>query len=471
METSITQRFGNFIRTSATIKIITIAILILILLIPISFVSDLVDERDARSQSVISEINQLWGDTQYISAPYFIVPIKTFFKDEKGAVNEGRDYLYILPENLKIDGNLDTQKRYRGIYESVLYSTHLKINGTFNFFLPTTLGIDANNILWNEASFSIGISDMKGIKNSVKVNFDAKEYSCNSGVIATNISSSGIQAPIPIVLDNITHTFSFDLLLNGSQSLYFTPIGKKTDVNLHSKYSTPSFDGSFLPTSREINENGFSAKWSVLHLNRNYPQIWVGNNYSLVNLNAEPAVYEGTVVDANMPVSATTTVNQNDASTFGVKLLIANDIYQKSTRVVKYGLMFVLFTFFAFFFSEIITKNRFHPIQYLFVGFATIVFYLLLLALGEHLNFNLSYIISAFAVTILVTLYTQAVIKNRYFTITLFGMLLILYSYMYMVLQLEDYALLMGAIGLLAVLAIVMYITRKIDWYNIANEE
>ena len=178
-----------------------------------------------------------------------------------------------------------------------------------------------------------------------------------------------------------------------------------------------------------------------MHLNRNFPQIWEGNQYKL------------------------------EGSSFGLKLLITADIYQKSIRISKYAIMFIIFTFSAFFFSEIINKKRVHPIQYLLIGLAVILFYVLLLSISEYINFNYAYMFSAIAITLLITGYSKGIIKNLHFTLTVFVILSVLYSYLYIVLQLEDYALIMGSTGLLSVLGIVMYITRKIDWYSIDNSQ
>jgi len=158
-------------------------------------------------------------------------------------------------------------------------------------------------------------------------------------------------------------------------------------------------------------------------------------------------------------------------SSFGLKLLITANIYQKSIRVSKYALMFIIFTFSAFFFSEIISKKRVHPIQYILIGLAIILFYVLLLSISEHLNFDFAYILSALVTTTIITSYSKSILKNNRFTLTVCGILIILYSYLYIVLQLEDYALIMGSIGLLIVLSAVMYITRKIDWYSLGKDQ
>jgi inner membrane protein len=257
----------------------------------------------------------------------------------------------------------------------------------------------------------------------------------------TDIASSGVQSLIPLSPTQKDSRFSLELNLNGSEQLRFIPMGETTRVNLESTWPSPSFNGAFLPVSRQVSNNGFSATWNILHLNRNFPQFWVGNQYMV------------------------------GESSFGLRLLITADIYQKSIRISKYAVMFIVFTFSAFFFSEVISRKRVHPIQYILIGLAIILFYVLLLSLSEHLNFDLAYILSAAAITTIITGYSRGILKSNYFALTVFGILIVLYAYLYIVLQLEDYALLMGGIGLFMVLTTVMYITRKIDWYSLDKDQ
>ena len=189
--------------------------------------------------------------------------------------------------------------------------------------------------------------------------------------------------------------------------------------------------------TRIIDNNGFSANWKIFDLNRNYPQCWIGNSHNV------------------------------DNSAFGVELFIPVDIYQKSIRTVKYALMFIVLTFIAFFFSEVMNRLRVHPIQYLLIGLAISIFYILLISISEHTTFNFAYMVSSLAVIMLITGYAKSILKNNRMSVMVGSVLVILYGYLFIILQLEDYALLMGSIGLFIVLSLVMYITRKIDWYAI----
>lgn len=434
------KKTGDFIRTSATFKIFSIGILVLILLIPISLIGSLMREREHRRDMVVREINEKWGNAQTITGPFFTVPYKSYFKDKDDREKSVIKYLHILPKSLEISGKVLPQVRYRSIYEAVLYNTDLTFTGTFTTPRLSQFTIEPENVLWDKARFSVGISDMRGIREDIHIIFGEKKYNVSPGLKTTDIAGAGISAVIPLPQTGQPVPFSFNLNINGSEQIQFVPVAEQTDVKMVSDWRSPSFNGAFLPTERKITDQGFSATWRVLHLNRNFPQSWEGNRYTVT------------------PAS------------FGVRLLITADIYQKSIRISKYALMFIVFTFAAFFFAEIISGKRVHPIQYLLIGLAISLFYVLLLAVSEHFSFNSAYLLSAAAITIMITAYSRGIIKNRKFTLTLFGIQVILYAYLYIVLQLEDYALLMGSIGLLIVLGTIMFITRKIDWYNLDRE-
>lgn len=318
-----------------------------------------------------------------------------------------------------------------------MYNVILDFNGLLKIPLLSQLNIEDENILWDKAFFSIGITDLRGIKEKIDVKFNGSVYNCNPGLTTTDLASSGVGTLIRSLHTEGSNDFSFKLKLNGSEQLDFIPVGENNNVILYSSWPSPSFNGAFLPTSREVKKSGFSARWKVLHLNRNFPQYWIGNQYKI------------------------------EQSGFGIKLILTADAYQKTTRISKYSIMFIIFTFSAFFFSEIINKRKVHPIQYILIGLAILLFYTLLISLSEYIKFNYAYMASAASITIAITGYTYGIMNNIRFAYTVAGILAILYSYLFIVLQLEDYALIMGSIGLFIILSSVMYITRKIDWYAI----
>lgn len=428
-------------------KIGTILIITLLLLIPTSMIKDLITEREMTQNEAITEVSSKWGEEQTISGPFISIPyyryVKEFSqKDSSEKIVQLKEYLHVLPTRLNISGKINPEKRYRGIYEIVVYNSKLNISGTFNKFGLSVTDIPKKNILFDKAEFIVGINDLRGIEEQVNLNWGNGKISFNSGVSSNDIVSTGINALVSIdPNDSTIYNFSFSLNLKGSQLLYFTPVGKVTDVNLHSEWPNPSFNGAFLPDSREVNEKGFKANWNVLHLNRNYPQIWIGNKHSIAN------------------------------SSFGIDLLLPVDNYQKSYRSIRYAILFIGFTFLVFFFIEVLNKIFIHPIQYILVGVSLLVFYTLLLSISEHLKYNLAFIVSAVATLLLIAGYTKAILKSDRLTILITSILTVLYSFIFVIIQLQDYALLIGSIGIFIILGLVMYFSRKIDWYNLNLNE
>jgi inner membrane protein len=431
------------LKTNIYFKVGIIFFLILILMIPTSMVESLIHEREGVQTKAIDEVSSKWGNGQTISGPFISIPFDKYIKrfNKKDSINEIiklKEWAHFLPEELKIQGNIIPEKRYRGIYEVVVYESKLKIQGNFDNIDFKKLDIDKKDVHFDKATINIGINDLKGIEKQVTINWNNKDFSFNSGTSTKHIISSGINAVVPIRKDSITnYIFTTEIDLKGSQYLYFTPVGKTTDININSNWNTPSFTGMYLPDERTVSSTGFNSKWNILHLNRNYPQEWIGNDYGI------------------------------DSSSFGTDLLLPVDNYKKSYRVARYAILFLVLTFITFFFVEIMSKVFIHPIQYLLVGIAIIVFYTLLLSISEHIKFNLAYIIASILTISLVSLYTISILKSKQIGLLIFGILLIMYSFIFTIIQLEDYALLIGSLGMFTILCIVMYYSRKIDWYNI----
>lgn len=431
------------LKTNIFFKIGIIIFLIIILLIPTSMVKDLIDEREDVQINAIEEVSLKWGSGQTITGPFISIPYDRYQKrfNKKDSINEIvkiREWAHFLPEKLDINGNIKPEKRYRGIYEVVVYESKLKISGNFNNINLKKFDIDKKNIHFDKATLNFGISDLKGIEKQVSLAWNGKSISFNSGTSTKQIVSSGINAIVPLRRDSIVnYEFTTEIDLKGSQYLYFTPVGKTTDVNISSNWNTPSFTGTYLPDQRNVTNEGFTSNWNILHLNRNFPQEWTGSKYKI------------------------------EDSSFGTDLLLPVDNYKKSYRVAKYAILFLVLTYMTFFFVEIMRKVFIHPVQYLLVGIALIVFYTLLLSFSEHIKFNFSYIISTILTLSLISLYTTAILKSKQIGFLIFGILLIMYTFIFTIIQLEDYALLIGSLGMFAILGIVMYFSRKIDWYNI----
>jgi len=441
-EKSFFDKFNDWMRSSITIRVLSIGFMILILLIPASMIQSLIRERQYRSDDAIAEVSSVWGEIQTITGPVVTVPYNKHYVNDKKEVYIQKEYAHFLPGKLEIKGDIEPEKRHRGIYDVVVYTTKLNFKGTFNNIDFSEWKINKEDILWDEAFVSIGIPDMRGIKEAIDLEWNKNSLSFNPGLVTNDVIANGVSTRINITQSDEAKVsrFSFSLNLRGSKELYFIPLGKTTDVDIKAPWPDPKFQGAYLPDNHNITKKDFSAHWQLLHLNRNYPQKWLGNQYNVTN------------------------------SAFGLGLIVPVDHYQKSERSAKYAIMIIAFTFLIFFFIEVLNKTRIHPIQYLLVGLALIIFYTMLLAISEHINFNISYLISGIATIALVTIYSKSIYKNTKQTAITGLSLVILYGFIFITLQLQDYALLMGSIGLFIVMAIVMYLSRQINWYEFGNK-
>jgi len=437
-----TNKLSFAARHSILIKTVFIGILIFTLLIPLAMVDDLVYERESRLQSVVHEINNSWGAAQTITGPMIIVPYRTIWHDEQGKVYTKINQSYFLPDSLDVHSELMPEIRWRGIFKVVVYRVKLTVSGHFSRPDLSIWKIPAENIIWEDATLSIGLSDTRGIEESLFLNWNNSKIEFLSGTGNNEFINKGLHVRLSnLATETVTsYQFGFSTHLNGNDSISFTPVGKQNAVQVKSTWADPSFIGSFLPVAREITQEGFTANWKVSHLGRSYPQFW----------NSE---------------------NQNGSylsdSDFGIKLLLPVDFYQKTQRSIKYGILFILLTFTVFFLFEVFNPIRLHFLQYMMVGIALCIFYLLLLSIAEQFGFVVAYLSAMVATVVLITGYSMAILQSKKHALMLGTLLILLYSYLYVLLHLQDYALLFGAIGLFLILATVMYITRNIDWYAV----
>jgi inner membrane protein len=436
METQQPQSFWQ--RNSIMIKSMIVGFLVIVLLIPAAFIQELVKERQQRQEEVIAEVSSKWANGQKITGPFLVVPYVITGKDEKGNLYTEKHTAYFLPEQLKINGKLEPEIRKRSIYKVVLYKTDLEVSGHFAPLNFSALGIDPSTVQWNGVRFCIGLSDNRGIAEQLQLNFRDSAVEMNPDLPANSICTTGVNAVLPSasLAEGGNHSFNLKLKLNGSERLFFTTVGKQTQVQLQSTYSNASFTGNFLPRDPANNEKGFNAQWNISHFTRNIPQSWKDDKADI------------------------------DSSAFGVELLQGVDSYSKTMRTVKYALLFIALTFCLFFFIEVLQRRHVHPLQYVLVGFALCVFYTLLLSIGEYTGFVLAYIIASLATIGLITTYIQSVFGKWSITAIFFTFLAALYGMIYVLIQLQDGSLLFGSIGLFVILALVMYFSRKIDWYG-----
>ncbi len=435
---------GFFTKYHAIIKGIIIFILLLIFIIPQVIINGLIYERESNQEAAFRDISEKWSGRQTITGPVLTIPYYEYYRDTSKVLRYIKKNIYLLPDELKINGEIQTEKRHRNIYEVVVYNSKLNIEGAFDKINVGEFNIEPRNILWNEATVMLGLSDLRGIKEKLDLKFDDQKYSFNPGIVSTDLYEAGVMTKVKIdstaTFLNGKHSFKIELDLKGSEQLFFTPVGKTTNITLKSLWSTPAFNGQFLPESSNVTEAGFTANWKVLHLNRNYPQQFIENAYNL------------------------------NYSSFGVDLLMPIDGYQKTSRSVKYAMMVILLTFLIFFLIEITQHKKIHPFNYVIVGFALCLFYTLLLSFSEYMTFNLAYIIATVMTVGAVFFYTYYLFKGTRVSQAISGLLLLLYGFMFVIIQLESYALLIGSLGLFIVMIAIMNYSKNIDWYNLGRK-
>ena len=435
------------IKNNLYFKIGGIVLIALLLLIPTGMIKSIIYEREQTQREAIDEVSEKWGGAQTLQGPVLTIPYTRYVKEIDKATGKETlvqitERLHVLPSKLDIQASVKPDRRHRGVYEIVVYNSALHVSGAFTKLDFKDLEAKGHSFKFNEATLNAGIDDLRGIEKQIELNWEGKKLPFNPGVSNQDIFYSGINSKVSISpTDDHLYRFSFDIELKGSQQLYFTPVGKETDVVLNSDWQTPKFDGAFLPDQHKTDKAGFKAHWNILNLNRNYPQSWTGSSYKLRD------------------------------SSFGVDLKLPVDNYQKSHRSIHYAILFIGLTFLVFFFIEIFQSSGIHPIQYILVGIALVVFYTLLLSISEHIRFNYAFILSALATVALISLYVRAILRSLKMSLFIAGLLSMLYIFIFVIIQLEDLALLIGSIGVFIILGLVMYFSRKIDWYNIGKDK
>lgn len=428
-------------RESIILRIIIIAGIIILLIIPLMMIRSLIKERQDYRNEAVNEISSGWALSQTVAGPVLTIS-KTAFKENAGGIKVLSKVNYnLLPENLFIESTVFPETRYRGIYEITLYKTNIKIKGNFDFSNLDELKYEEIFNSSDEKHLSFNISDLKGIENDVILKWNNASQQVSPGLRDAAFFENGFSSNVNLDNRNKKYNFEFTVHLKGSESLMFLPLGKTTTVDMKSDWNNPSFTGKFLPATRELSGNGFTAEWKINQFNRNFPQYWKNDSYELL------------------------------PNSFGVKLLVPVNEYQKTIRTSKYGIMIILLTFVIFFMIEVFNKKALHPIQYLLIGLSLIIFYVILLALSEYMVFQYSYIISSLLVITLISFYTSTVYSKANLGALIGGILIVFYGFMYTILQLQDYSLLLGTIALFLVLAGIMISTRKIDWYDVLSSE
>jgi len=427
-------------------KGLVVVIVSLLLLIPISMLRGLISERIRLADQAEATVAAGWGGAQQVSGPILVIPVRHRIRDGRGQVQQQMGFVFVLPDTLNINARLETESRRLGIYTVPVYQSRLSITARF---LPSDLAPlvrlveGGQQVFWEQAQLLLPVSEVKGIRALEKAHWGDEALRFVGGSYPQH---NGVRAAIDLVRlrDGDPASFGVEMTVAGSQSLEFLPLARTTDVAVRADWADPGFSGNYLPAEREISAAGFAARWQILELNRDYPQNWID---------------EATVSHEQLSMSA-----------FGVRLHQPADIYQLNERSMKYALLFIVMTFASLFLLEHLAGPALHAVQYALVGLALSIFFLLLLALSEHVGFDLAYWLGTAALAALVGVYLGGALQSGVRGWGAAAAILLLYSLLFVILNAAETALLIGALSLFALLAAMMILTRKVDWNRISRE-
>ena len=443
---------GPRFRWGVLLKVSGIVVLILLLHVPLALTRGVLAERQSYQAQASDEVAAVWGRRQTLIGPVLMVPY-TFrgvvtrqrIVGDKVIQVEENDSIpavaYFLPTELDLEARVETEVRRRGIYDTVVYATTVTLAGEFQ---PDFVAADltAEQIQWDRAQVLISVSDLRGLRSvspwpdgTGTAPFEATENLGAGFPLAAKVRSAAAGTALP---------FRLTLSLQGSEQLNLTPIGKTTKAALRSEWPDPSFVGAYLPVERQVTAEGFSATWQTAHFSRGFPQSWSDELVTVEDM-----------------------LNKISATAFGVEFQQTMDGYRLVERAQKYGVLFFVISFAVFFLFETTARLRIHPFQYSLVGAALCLFFLGFLALSEVMGTGWAYAVAAGACTAMITLYAWTFLSTGRRALLVGGGLAGTYAYLYFVLQSQDYALLAGSAALFVLLALVMYGTRTLNWYQL----
>lgn len=434
---------GNF-KNSNTFRVLFIGFLILLLLIPMGMVESIISERGHMYRHANHQITNSWGKQQVLIAPILTIPYVETFSDNSGWSYDSR-YTHLRPEEMIVNTNIETQVRYRSIYKIPVYIATVHINGHFNLQETGLDSEEKSGFQLNEGHIQIPVKSSRSLKEPINFVWDNELIKLTPRLDDKDTEAVIFTAKIPshLLERDQLHKFELDIKLAGSGEFTFMSSSKNTHINMNSNWHSPGFNGIYLPSSHNISDEGFTASWQI-------------NDFltDIGHREHEKVLYSWF----------------NGQPWFGVKFIQPVDTYQVITRAAKYAVLFISLTFLVYFFAELFGKVLLHPIQYLLVGVANCIFYLLLLSLAEHINFNTAYFVSACASIALISLYSSSILNSRLKASIVFLVLSCLYTYLFVTLRSEAFALLIGSIGLFVILGLAMYLTRNIDWHKVGNK-
>lgn len=425
---------------SVSLKAAVIGALVLVMLIPVAMVEGVIHDRQAVHDYARSDVMQSWGERQLVLGPLLILPFSERHINRDGEEYSTRRDIVLLPEELSFTTHVEPEIRHRGLHKVPIYRATVAVAGSFPAPDLVRLGLTEADLLYDEAVIVLSLNDTQGIAETPQIRLGASPATFEpGGPTITASMPRAIEAPAIGLNVDASTGFSMTLSLRGSESLSFTSYADTTRVEITSDWPDPGFFGHYLPDTREIGDDGFSAQWTISGLGREVPSQYVTRS------------------DVSLKPSD---------SAFGVNFYMPVSMYQVTLRATSYAVLIIGLTFVAYFLIETMAELRLHPLQYVLVGFANALFYLLLISFAEHTGFGPAYLISAAASTSLIAGYSSAVLGARLRGAIMAAVLTGIYGLLYMTLNAETFALLGGAIGLWATLAFIMYFTRRIDWYK-----
>jgi inner membrane protein len=439
----------NWFGESVLVKLGFIGVLTLLLLIPSSWIQDLIKERQERQEEVVTEISDKWSGKQLLEGPVLVLPY-----------TPSGTNIYILPEVLDIRSHVSPEVLHRGIFEAVVYQTRISVKGKFSALELSKSGINTAQIHWDKAKLIIGLSDLKGLKNNPAIQINKSLHSLEPDFDSVSLFSNNLVTLSDLSkLKTTALEFDFDLDLRGSSELSFQHLGKNTNVTVEGDWNNPSFTGRYLPEKRNISAREFSANWKMAQFNRTLPQQWIARN---AVLGTKAALKQQNIKD--LPYDTIIPGNLTNDTAFGVKFILGVDQYQKTMRCAKYSTLIILLTFISLIFSELMLKKKVHFLQYILIGAAMTIYYTLLLSFSEQIGFDTAYLIASIATVLLISSFIAALLKHTKPAIVFAGILTLFYGFIYVIIQLQDLALIVGSIGLFVIISVTMYLSSRIDW-------
>lgn len=428
-------------------RILAVGVLALVLLIPLDMVRSVVRERFETYRGVVADIAGSWSSDQQLAGPMLVVPFSERFEVTDEYITPGGEKkrssrwesrerrAVVLPDTLSYDGSMAPETRRRGIYRVQVYTARVRVSGSFGDIESAVASLTApdrlEEIRYGDAVIAFGLTDPRGIIEVDGFDLDHRNLQPRPGTTLDEILPRGFHVPVGELVQGGLE-FDLPMVLRGSGSLHFLPLGETTRAALRSTWPHPSFVGDVLPAERTVEDGGFSAVWTIPLLNRSYPQVW----------------------RAGSPIAI-------DEISAGVRLFEPVALYDLVTRAVKYGLLFIALTFLTLGLIEYVAAVRLSLVQFLLIGVALAMFFLILVALAEHIGFAVAYLLASATVVVLNTLYCAAILRRA--TALLVGAVLAaIYAILYLILQAEDYALLGGTLLLVVALAVTMFFTRRV---------